>query len=217
MALEPVTHITDLVSSNPVATDNVSQGDDHLRNIKKALTTDFAAISGPVTATHTELNIVSGKTLSSSDDVIDNFPAGTKMLFQQTSAPTGWTKDTSSDNRALRVVTGSAASGGSVNFSTIFGSGKVTGSHALTISEAPDHKHDSPFGGGSGGIGIDSANPNGTGATISYDRFISDTVAAGSVSADRTGTPVDSSNGSAHSHTLGFDIKYLDVIIATKN
>ncbi|BCV03688.1 MAG: hypothetical protein CM15mV71_320 [Caudoviricetes sp.] len=38
-----------------------------------------------------------------------------RMLFQQTSAPTGWTKDTSdTNNRALRVVSGSAGSGGSV-------------------------------------------------------------------------------------------------------
>ena len=35
------------------------------------------------------------------------FPSGTKMIFQQTSAPTGWTKITSSvDNKALRVVSG---------------------------------------------------------------------------------------------------------------
>ena len=36
------------------------------------------------------------------------FPSGTRMLFQQTSAPTGWTKVTSGvNNRALRIVTGS--------------------------------------------------------------------------------------------------------------
>ena len=34
------------------------------------------------------------------------FPSGTKMLFQQTAAPTGWTKDTGSNDVALRVVSG---------------------------------------------------------------------------------------------------------------
>ena len=53
----------------------------------------------------------------------DAFPSGTKMIFQQTSAPTGWTKVTSSvDNKALRVVSGSAGSGGSNAFSNTFAS-----------------------------------------------------------------------------------------------
>jgi len=57
MALESVTHISDLVASNPVgATDPKSEGDDHIRNIKTALLNDFAGITGAVTATHTELN-----------------------------------------------------------------------------------------------------------------------------------------------------------------
>lgn len=62
MALETVTHISDLVASNPAATDPKSQGDDHIRNIKLALKTDFPNISGPVTASHTELNFMDGAT-----------------------------------------------------------------------------------------------------------------------------------------------------------
>ncbi len=59
------------------------------------------------------------------------FPSGTRMIFQQTSAPTGWTKDTSDTNqRALRVVSGSASSGGSVDFTTAFASKGVAGSIA---------------------------------------------------------------------------------------
>ena len=48
------------------------------------------------------------------------FPSGTKMLFHQTSAPTGWTKVTTHNNKALRVVSGSAGSGGSNAFTTAF-------------------------------------------------------------------------------------------------
>ena len=49
------------------------------------------------------------------------FPTGTKMLFNQTSAPTGWTKDTTNnDNSAIRVVTGSVGTGGSDGFTTTF-------------------------------------------------------------------------------------------------
>lgn len=41
-------------------------------------------------------------------------PSGTAMLFQQTAAPTGWTKSTSFNDRALRVTTGTV--GGSAGF-----------------------------------------------------------------------------------------------------
>ena len=59
------------------------------------------------------LPAVSGANLTG----IQPFASGTKMLFQQTAAPTGWTKVTSDvDNRALRVVSGTAGSGGSNAF-----------------------------------------------------------------------------------------------------
>ena len=55
------------------------------------------------------------------------FPSGTKMLFQQTSAPTGWTKVTSGvDNKALRVVSGTAGSGGSNTFTGTLASRAIT-------------------------------------------------------------------------------------------
>ena len=56
--------------------------------------------------------------------------AGTRMIFEQTAAPTSWTKVTTLvDNRALRVVTGTAAPGGTVAFTTVFGAARaVSGS-----------------------------------------------------------------------------------------
>jgi len=51
------------------------------------------------------------------------FPSGTSMLFQQTAAPTGWTKQTTHDDKALRIITGTVGTGGSVAFSTALGSG----------------------------------------------------------------------------------------------
>ena len=56
MALESVTHISDLVVTNPTATDGLSQGDDHIRNIKSALKTDFPNINGVVSATDEQLS-----------------------------------------------------------------------------------------------------------------------------------------------------------------
>jgi hypothetical protein len=71
---------------------------------------------------------------------IDAFPSGTKLTFQQTAAPTGWTKDTTHDNKALRVVSGTAGSGGSVNFTTAFGSQNV-GATTLDATQIPGHDH----------------------------------------------------------------------------
>lgn len=49
------------------------------------------------------------------------FAAGTKQLFFQTSAPTGWTKDTSLNNAAIRLVSGSVgADAGTMDFTTAF-------------------------------------------------------------------------------------------------
>lgn len=60
-------------------------------------------------------------------------PTGTRALWQQTSAPLGWTKDTSHNNKALRLTSGTVGSGGSVGFSTLFGR---TATDSFTISQA---------------------------------------------------------------------------------
>jgi hypothetical protein len=60
-------------------------------------------------------------------------PSGTVMLFAQTAAPTGFTKNTTTgDNSALRVTTGTASTGGSVAFTTAFASQTPTGSISVT-------------------------------------------------------------------------------------
>lgn len=49
MALESATYINQLVASNPLGTDDVSQGDDHLRLIKEVLQSSFPTINGALT------------------------------------------------------------------------------------------------------------------------------------------------------------------------
>lgn len=63
MSLETGTYISDLDASNPVhASDDVSQGDDHLRLIKATLKATFPSIAGAMTASHVELNYLDGVT-----------------------------------------------------------------------------------------------------------------------------------------------------------
>lgn len=56
MGLESATYISDLVATNPTASDGKSQGDDHLRLLKSTIKATFSAVTGEVTASHTELN-----------------------------------------------------------------------------------------------------------------------------------------------------------------
>ena len=67
MALESTTYIDGLVTTNPTGTDPRSQGDDHIRLIKSAIKATFSNISGEVTATHTELNILDGVTATTAE------------------------------------------------------------------------------------------------------------------------------------------------------
>jgi hypothetical protein len=132
-------------------------------------------------------------------------PTGTAMLFAQTSAPTGWTKSTTHDNKALRVVSGSASSGGSVAFTTAFASQAVAGTvgnTTLTIAQIPSHSHTYPNGATTASYKVDgSTGPNGYFA---------------SGSTDATG------GGDSHTHTftgtaINLAVSYVDVIICTKD
>jgi len=83
------------------------------------------------------------------------FESGTKMCFNQTASPAGWTKATSSNDVALRLATGTVGTGGTVAFETalashtsIATSGAVS-AHTLSLSQSPSHNHQVPYASGS--------------------------------------------------------------------
>ena len=90
---------------------------------------------------------------------VDPFPSGTSMLFQQTAAPTGWTKQTTHNDKALRIVTGTVGTGGSAAFSTALATPSVSGS--VSISGAPSK-------GNLGGNATINGNPNVSGNINSH-------------------------------------------------
>ena len=88
MALEDLTgtkYLDDLNSSNPVAGDNVSEGDDHIRGIKNVLKLTFPNIDAACNVTPTELNLIDGGTargtdaLASGDGILINDGGTMKM------------------------------------------------------------------------------------------------------------------------------------------
>ena len=90
------------------------------------------------------INVSSAQTASSANNLAgngasyyDDAPNGTRMLFYQSSAPTGWNQITSVNDRVIRVVSGSGGStGGSWSISGL----NVLG-HTLSVSEMPSHDH----------------------------------------------------------------------------
>ena len=169
-------------------------------------------------------------------------PSGTKMLFIQTSAPTGWTKDTTHNNKALRIVSGAASSGGTVAFTSAFSAQTVSGttsststtgtvdSTVLTEAQIPSHRHyiaanTIAYPGTINNYPdqhVPWSNGNSPGEE-EYELGATTTEATlGLTSAVGSGEGhTHGFTGSSHSHTysssLNLDVQYVDAIIATKD
>jgi hypothetical protein len=89
MGLETASYISQLVATNPLATDPISQGDDHLRLIKSVLQTQFSGLSGTtaVTSSGAELNILDGVTATSTElNYLDITTLGTSQASKAVTA-----------------------------------------------------------------------------------------------------------------------------------
>ena len=151
--------------------------------------------------------VLGSTSLTGCNSIPDFIAAGSLMLFQQTSAPTGWTKQTTHNDKALRVVSGAASSGGTTAFTSVFASRIPAGtvdSTTLTTAQIPSHSHtvsnvctfagdiDDPGGGGN-----NHAN----------------TVELGTSSVG---------GGESHTHSftataMDFAVQYVDLIICSKD
>lgn len=99
MTVESAVYINALSLDLPRGDDFLSEGDDHIRLIKQVLRQTFPNITGPVTLTESALNLA-------------GFPAGTRMLFQQSYAPPGWFRVNFSAYEAmLRIVSTDSVDG----------------------------------------------------------------------------------------------------------
>ena len=87
MGLESGTYIDRLNSSNQAAGDAVNEGDDHLRLIKSTVKATFPNVSGAVTATHTELNLIDGVTATTTElNYVDVTTLGTAQASKAVTA-----------------------------------------------------------------------------------------------------------------------------------
>ena len=115
MSLESFNFIDSLNASNPTTTDNVSEGDDHIRGIKSTLKTTFPSINAAITATDEEINLLDGVTATTAelnyvDGVTSNIQTqlGTKLPLAggtMTGTIAGFTSTGIDDNATSTAIT----------------------------------------------------------------------------------------------------------------
>jgi hypothetical protein len=226
MPLEDLTGsalIPDLNENWPTGTDFPDAGDDHIRGIKNVLKNQFPNLTEPLTLTAAQINQGS-------------IPAGSRMIFFQAAAPSGWTRVTGiSNTSALRVVASTSDGGGnggsddpvlndkipshlhSVAAITT-GNGSVNHSHGGSVASAGSHTHSYTENYVSGNF------PFGNNAT--YPPVAQRTSQTGAAGAHQHTITAD---GAAHTHTVpahdtavnagatNWVPRYLDVIICERS
>lgn len=143
------------------------------------------------------------------------FVAGTVMVFHQVAAPTGWTKVTTHNDKALRVVSGDGGgSGGSTAFSSAFthshSASFSVNNHTLTVSQMPSHTHTLGYD--------DNAWPDSSGDNAENQLWNSIR------GPDEYRTTSSAGGNAGHNHGLSGSVTsqtiaphYVDVIICSKN
>lgn len=126
------------------------------------------------------------------------FSSGDTLIFHQTNAPTGWTKQTALNDYGLRVTSGAVGTTAGTPFSTVFAQTQV-GNTTLTAAQIPAHTHNVAAVVLTGGVG-----PSGTqaGTATATENLTTDTGTVG---------------GQAHTHSVHLALSYVDVIIASKD
>lgn len=164
---------------------------------------------------------VGGVSVATIDDGgISYFPAGTAMLFVQTAAPTGWTKSTTHNDKALRIVSGTASSGGTTAFTSVFAARTIAEdnlpahTHGLgTLATASGGSHTHTVSGGiRGGTGNDQSN-GASGQIVPSGNSVIVIDSGGAHTHTFTGALANTGSGTA----LDFAVQYIDVIYATKD
>jgi len=136
-------------------------------------------------------------------------PTGSITIFQQTSAPTGFTKLTTHNDKAMRIVSGSVSTGGSVAFSTAFASQSVAGtvgSTTLSSNQIPGHTHSFAY---------QQFNNQWSGSTVTG-------MAITGGNATTMTTDNGTGGGGSHNHTfsgtaINLAVNYVDFILAQAN
>lgn len=162
MPIENANFVNQLNSANPPGTDVRSEGDDHLRLVKKVLLATFPNIDGTVSVSPENLNQLDGLAENLADALLeledaDNaleiraaselggielFPAGTRMLFTTAAVPVGWVREVGGEyDNSMAVVGDTGATYGGTDSPISYTHSHTTRGHQLTVSQIPAHTH----------------------------------------------------------------------------
>lgn len=131
MGLESATYINDLTTTNPVASDAKSQGDDHLRLIKSVLKATINGFTGPMIITGADTGSVNAYALTPSP-ALGAYVSGMLALFTPSASnTTASTLNISAlGTKAIKTVSGAGLSSGDL----------VAGSYYLLIYDGTDFR-----------------------------------------------------------------------------
>ena len=124
-------------------------------------------------------------------------PSGTRMIFDQDSAPTGWTRDVATvDDRVIRIVTGSRADGGT------WTQPNHTHTTSATTGDAGDHAHTNPNTAGEGSHTHTGPSHTHTGPSHAHTNPLTATSATTAIGNEGSATTFEYTI-KAHAHTQG--------------
>jgi hypothetical protein len=146
--------------------------------------------------------------------------------FVQTAAPTGWTKLTTHNNKALRIVTGTVSSGGTTAFTSVFASRTIATAnvpahaHTFSVTSSTPSSQTVSFSGRTSwtyGHDEDSDSVNGSGGSGRIDGINrhNETISATTPAHTHTYSFTSSSIGSGTG--WDFDVQYVDMILASRD
>lgn len=143
--------------------------------------------------------------------ITGEFASGVRLLFQQTSAPTGWTKDTAATYNGAMIVgtTGSVASGGSADPTTM-AHGHSAPSHTLTT---PAHVHRIA----DASEEFSTVNVSSLSLGAGYEILLQSTNVDTDPSGTGAGSGVSISGSIGAIASASISPKYFSVIVASKN
>lgn len=104
MSVESASYINQLDSTRPTSSDLKSEGDNHLRLLKVVLQNTLPNIAGAVTATHTQLNYVTGVTSAIQTQLDAKAPLASPALTGTPTVPTAATATTTTQAASTAFV-----------------------------------------------------------------------------------------------------------------
>jgi hypothetical protein len=202
---------------------------DDIADLTAALGTDAASILTKLKTVDTDASGLNAATLDSQEGAYyadipsrlgytpfnaAHIPAGFKTLYFGPTAPTGWTKDTTHNDKAIRLVSGGTggSAGGTSAFSTTFAARTIARSNLPNVTlggvTSSDGAHTHSYN--------DPDTANGATADGAADiGFVAGTT--GSAGAHTHTITTDSINGGVTQQAMDLAVAYVDAIVIVKS